>query len=159
MPFNIANLDFGVKSDKRKKKRKLEDMLKDVRKKKRQRYLKELKHSKNKEKTFQKIANETMVMHSERKMLLKGGDKNRFSRGPYNSMNDIYKDEKLVFNRVSSSNLRRILTNFLDFEDDVHSDHVTIPLRPDIHFRVFTEYNLLRCCKTLFLCFLTIYSG
>lgn len=101
VPFNIANLDFGVKSDIRKKKRNLEEMLKDVRVKKRQHYLKELKNSKNKEKTFQKIANETMVMYSERKMLLKGGDTNRFSqRAQYNSMNDVYKDEKLVFNRV-----------------------------------------------------------
>lgn len=99
--FNMANMDFGSKSSIRKKKKELEETLKKHRKMKKEQYLRELKHSKNKEKTFQKIANETMVMYSERKMLLKGGDKNRFSEKIHNSsINDIYKDEKLVFNRI-----------------------------------------------------------
>lgn len=103
VPSKILEYDFGYKIDNEKRKDQLDEMLKDVRKKKRKHYLKELQNSKNKEKTYQRIVSENMVMFSERKMLLKGGDKNRFAqRELHASANDVHKkDEKMVFNRVS----------------------------------------------------------
>ena len=42
-----------------------------------------------------------MVMFSERRMLLKDGDKQRFNlKKHYHAINEVYKDDKLVFNRV-----------------------------------------------------------
>jgi hypothetical protein len=142
-------MDFGFKSSRKKSKKALEVMLKDVKTQKRQNYLKELKLSKNKEKTFQKIVNENMVMYSERKMLLRGGDKNRFShqRAQYNSMNDVYKDEKLVFNRVKKSIFLFKFSNRLDPQNDVHGNYTTIPVRSYLYFRLSTKLHLLRCCK------------
>ena len=85
----------------------------DVRNQKRQKYLRELSRSKDKEKAFRKIATETMVMFSERRMLLKDGDKQRFNlKKHYHSINEVYKDDKLVFNRVSTQILGFLIRRF-----------------------------------------------
>lgn len=82
----------------------MEEIMQDVRKQKRQKFKARLNKWKGKDQkdlAFRKIAIETMAMYSERKMLLKNGDTERFNlKKHYLSISDVYKDDKIIFNKV-----------------------------------------------------------
>lgn len=122
----------------------MEEIMTDVRTQKRLKYLRELSKSKDKEKTFRKIATETMVMFSERRMLLKDGDKQRFNlKKHYHSINEVYKDDKLVFNRVCLF----LFSELSDPQDDVHCHHTPIFLRCEFHLHLPAKLQQLQSGK------------